>query len=153
MKLTAAFVKEQSMNRFGMGLLFGAAGALASLAGAWADDTPSPPRTCVIMRSIHRWTDLDDKTALIESASRRYKITFWGSCHEMSLSIFARVERSPSAGLCLERGDVLVFNEGLPSPIGPARERAHPAFEERCIIDSIEALPDKPEAADQPTSH
>jgi hypothetical protein len=98
----------------------------------WADDRPAQSQ-CIIIRSIDNWTDLDDRTVILEtSPTHHYRVTFAVPCREMSRAAFVRVAGSRS--MCLRRGDVLVFGDALPI-------RGQRWLSERCIIDSIERVP------------
>jgi len=114
-------------NPFGVMLI--AASVLALAGPAPADDTPQKPRSsCAFVSQIDNFKEIDDHSAIIEtSPNRRYKVTFFNSCREMRWAIFARVEARP--GICLSKGDAIIVGRN--------------GFQDRCMIDSIEALPPK----------
>ncbi len=92
---------------------------------------PAPANSCVVVRTIHGWTSIDQQTiSLRTSPQKSYKVTFYGPCREANWGFAARVE---NFGMCLRAGDVLIFKVG--SPWG-----RRGGFEERCVIKSIEAL-------------
>jgi hypothetical protein len=114
-------------------LLVRAACVLAAVlpATALADDTPTAA-SCVRTQSIDDWRPLDQRSIVVRtSPAKSYKVTFFNSCREMKWALFARVESRP--GICLSRGDKIVVGRH--------------GFADRCIIDKIEALPPKGEAA------
>ena len=118
--------------------MLAAASVLALAAPALADDTPKKPRSsCAFVSQIDNFKEIDDYSAIIEtSPNRKYKVTFFNSCREMRWAIFARVDARP--GICLGKGDAIIVGRN--------------GFQQRCIIDSIEALPPKVKAtpASQP---
>jgi hypothetical protein len=104
-----------------------AAPAVAEQQVAASKGTP-----CPFVRQIYNFKDVDDRTAIFWTSPRRaYKVTFFNSCRELKWAIFARVEARP--GICLSRGDRIVVGRH--------------GFREHCIVDRIEALPPKGEAA------
>lgn len=111
-----------------LGATLAAASILALAGPALADDKPQTPKSsCAFVRQIDSFKEVDDHTAIIEtSPNKRFKVTFFNSCRELRRAIFARVD---SGGVCLRKGDwIIVGRQG---------------FEERCIIETIEALPPK----------
>jgi hypothetical protein len=112
-------------NPFGATLVV--ASILALAGPALADDKPQKPRSsCAFVSQIDSFKEIDDHTAIIQtSPNRRFKVTFFNSCRELRRAIFARVD----GGICLRKGDwIIVGRRG---------------FEERCMIESVEALPPK----------
>jgi hypothetical protein len=92
-----------------------------------ADEAGQSATPCVFVSQIDHFQYVDDKSAILEtSPDKRFKVTFFNSCRELRWAIFARVEARP--GICLAKGDKIVVG------------RVH-GIEERCIIDSIEAMP------------
>ena len=130
------------MGLVGLGIIAG----LAAQSTALADDTSYKPNSCIIVRAIHNWTDVDERTAILETGpGQRYRVTFWAPCREMRNSAFARLERTGS--MCLSRGDVVVFGEDPPM----AFQRT--GISERCVIDSIEKLPPRVRGAPEGSSY
>ena len=115
-----------------MGVMFAAGSVLAFAAPILADDAPQKPRSsCAFVSQIDNFKEIDDYSAIIStSPNRRYKVTFFNSCREMRWAIFARVEARP--GICLSKGDAIIVGRH--------------GFRDRCVIDSIEALPPKARA-------
>jgi hypothetical protein len=108
------------------------AGALALAAGALpasADESSQAPKApCAFVGQIDNFKEIDDFSAIIEtSPNRRYKVTFLNSCRQMRWALFARVEARP--GICLSEGDQIVVGR-----LG---------FADRCMIETVEALPAK----------
>ncbi len=115
--------------RHSVGAMLAATSILALAGPALAEDAPQKPRSsCAFVSQIDDFKELDDYSAIIStSPSRRYKVTFFNSCREMRWAIFARVDARP--GICLSKGDAIVVGRH--------------GFQDRCVIDSIEALPPK----------
>ena len=115
--------------RNSFGTAFAAASVLTLAGPALADDTPQKPRSsCAFVSQIDNFKEIDDYSAIIStSPNRRYKVTFFNRCREMRWAIFARVEARP--GICLSKGDAIIVGRN--------------GFQDRCLIDSIEALPPK----------
>ena len=112
-------------------LLVAAVAACALIGPASADnETPAPRRSCAFVDRIYNFTEVDDRTAIVQtSPSQSYRVTFFNSCREMRWAISARVEARP--GICLSPGDKMIFgHRGF-------------GFEDRCIISSVEPLPRK----------
>jgi Family of unknown function (DUF6491) len=108
--------------------------SLLAISGSALADRPAeddrardkPRSSCAFVSQINNFKEVDDRTVIIEtSPNRRYRVTFFDRCREMRWAIFARVESRP--GVCLSKGDVLVFGRG--------------DISERCMIESVEALP------------
>jgi Family of unknown function (DUF6491) len=114
-------------NPLGAALI--AASVLVLVGPAAADDPAKKARSsCAFVSQIDNFKEVDDHTAIIEtSPNRRFKVTFFNSCRELRWAIFARVESRP--GVCLNKGDAIVVGRH--------------GFQERCIIETIEALPPK----------
>jgi Family of unknown function (DUF6491) len=92
-----------------------------------AEEPAKPSTPCVFVSQIDHFQYVDDKSAILEtSPNKRFKVTFFSACRELRWAIFARVEARP--GICLAKGDKIVVG------------RTH-GIEERCVIDSIEAMP------------
>ena len=110
------------------------AAILVVIAGpSFAEDPQYPATPCAFVDQIDNFQYLDEKSAILEtSPSKRFKVTFFNTCRELRWAIFARVEARP--GICLAKGDKIIVG------------RDHGAAE-RCIIDSIEALPPKIQAS------
>ena len=93
---------------------------------------------CVMLRTINGWSRIDDRTLMLRSVGRRYRVQFDAPCYEANWAFGARVDHP---GLCLRPGDTLIF-EIDSSPIGPrSHRRGHRGFEERCLVRTIERLP------------
>jgi hypothetical protein len=93
---------------------------------------------CVILRTISGWSRIDDRTLLLRSVGRRYRVQFDAPCYEANWAFGARVDHP---GICLRPGDTLIFDIDS-SPMAPrSHRRVHQGFEERCIVRSIERLP------------
>lgn len=85
-------------------------------------------RPCAFVKQINNFTAVDDRTAIIETSPwRRYKVTFFNTCRELKWAWSIRIDARP--GICLTPGDTLIVGrDGIP---------------ERCVIQTIEALPPK----------
>lgn len=121
---------------------------LAMNAGAaLAADEPAKPSACAQVRSIDQWAVIDDRTAMIWTAgNRRFKVTFTTSCRDMKHAHFAEIARKASSGLCLSPGDDIVFGRKHPK-----MRNDEPQEEQRCMIKTIEPMPD--EAPTAPANH
>jgi len=122
------------------------AGAFLACGTAIADDAEPAPQgeasSCVNARSIRGWSRIDDRTLVLRSASRKYRVSLVNICREADWAFAARVDHY---GMCLRPGDALIFgHDGHPLgarwPHWGARwpERG---FEQRCYISAIELLP------------
>lgn len=107
-------------------------------------DTPKPTSEqdnetqCVMLRTINGWSRIDDRTLLLRSAGRKYKVHFDTPCYEANWAFAARVDHP---GICLRPGDMMIFEIDA-SPMGPGiHHRQRRGFEERCLIRSIERVP------------
>ena len=119
-------------------LFAGGAMFLPALAGDESQSKPDASTQCVMLRTISGWSRIDDRTLLLRSVGRRYRVQFDAPCYEANWAFGARVDHP---GVCLSPGDTLIF-EIDSSPIGPrSHRRGHRGFEERCIVRSIERLP------------
>lgn len=124
--------------------LLAALSLTAVVAPVRANDTApaADKHTCLIARTISSWSSLDDRTLLIRAGARKYRVTFFNSCRE---SRWAWTARSDHFGMCVRAGDTLTFSTD-PHPLGSSWPHwrwdwpGH-GFEERCHIQSIEALP------------
>jgi len=115
------------MSKFARFFLTGMT-ALALAGPALADTPPTPKNSCVFVDQIYNFKEIDDYSAIIQtSPSRSYKVTFFNSCREMRWALFARVEARP--GICLSKGDKIIVGRN--------------GFGDRCVIDTVEALPPK----------
>lgn len=118
----------------------------ASASAGLAADEPTKP-SCATVRSIDQWGVIDDKTAIIwTSGNRRFKVTFTTSCRDMKHAHFAEISRKASSGLCLSPGDDIVFGRKHPK-----MRNDEPQEEQRCMIKTIEPMPD--EAPPAPANH
>jgi len=117
-----------------------AGAVLAVNAGAaLAADEPAKPSNCAQVRSIDQWGVIDDKTAIIwTTGNRRFKVTFTTSCRDMKHANFAEIARKASSGLCLSPGDDIVFGRKH-----PRMRNDEPQEEQRCMIKTIEPMPDE----------
>ena len=117
-------------------IVISAIGLGLSTAAALADDADkSTPSSCAFVKTIDRWEPIDDENVyLYTSPNRKYKVTFMGKCREMKWALFARLETRPSGGMCLSVADTIIFGHGA---VGNRRS----AFEERCVIKAVEAVP------------
>lgn len=107
------------------GATVAAAAATMAVLPAAADNPQARP-ACALVSQIDNFKEIDDYSAIIESSpSRRYKVTFMNSCREMRWAQFARIEARP--GGCLGKGDKIVVGRH--------------GFYDRCVINTIEALP------------
>jgi hypothetical protein len=114
---------------------------------ALAADEPVKPSTCAQVRSIDQWAVIDDRTAIIWTAdNRRFKVTFTTSCRDMKHAHFAEIARKASSGLCLSPGDDIVFGRKHPK-----MRNDEPQEEQRCMIKTIEPMPEETPAA--PANH
>ncbi len=115
----------------------------ASASDRPADATPPNESPCLIARQITSWSQLDDQTVVVRSGSRKFKVTFVGSCRQAKWAEAARVD---NFGLCLRPGDVMTFSMWDGHPIGPhwphwgARSSVN-GFNERCLVNSVTLLP------------
>lgn len=119
-----------------------ACAALALGVGAGlAAEEPAKQSSCVQARSIHQWDVIDDRTAYIyTSPTRKFKVTFVGTCRDMKYAHFAEIERRASSGICLAPGDEIVFSRRHP------RLRSDEPYEaQHCMIKSVEAVPHEDE--------
>jgi hypothetical protein len=100
----------------------------ATITPSIAADEPKHSTTpCLFVSQIDHFQYVDDKTAILEtSPNKRFRVTFFSTCREMRWAVFARVEAR--SGICLAKGDKIVAGHGL-------------GGEERCMIETIEALP------------
>ena len=93
---------------------------------------------CVMLRTINGWSRIDDRTLLLRSTGRRYKVTFDTPCYEANWAFSARVDHE---GVCLHPGDMMIFEIDA-APMAPSwHHRQRRGFEERCLIKSIERVP------------
>jgi hypothetical protein len=101
----------------------------AIVQASWAAEDKPTSSPCALVSQIDHFQYLDDRTALLEvSPNKTYRVTFFNPCRELKWAIFARIEARP--GICLAKGDKIVVR------------RDH-GIEERCIVDTIEAMPAK----------
>jgi hypothetical protein len=121
-----------------------ACAVLAANAGvASAADEPAKPSSCAQVRSIDQWDVIDDRTAIIwTTGNRRFKVTFTTSCRDMKHAHFAEISRRASSGLCLSPGDDIVFGRKHPK-----MRNDTPQEEQRCMVKSIEPMPEEAPAA------
>jgi len=122
-------------------LLSGVSIALGLSATAAADETPASS-SCARTQSIYDWTPVDTSTIIVRtSPSRGYKVTFAGPCYHMKWSVLARVDTRPTTmAVCLARGDVILFGRGPRRPDNSFEQ------EERCVVNSVEAIEPADEA-------
>jgi hypothetical protein len=114
-----------------------------SVSAALAADEPVKPSTCAQVRSIDQWSVIDNRTAIIwTTGNRRFKVTFTTSCSDMKDANFAEIARRASSGLCLSPGDDIVFGRKHPK-----MRNDTPQEEQRCMIKTIEPMPDEAPAA------
>lgn len=119
-----------------------------SSSATFAAEEAAKPSDCAFVRSIDRWSHIDDETALIWTSPRRkFKVTFNGACRDLKWAIFARLDTRPGTNICLSPGDTLIFGRGA---LFPSKRWE---FEERCMIRTIEGVPLESDAppADKPT--
>jgi len=128
-----------------------ACAAALSSSPALATEEGAKPSNCAFVRSIDRWSEIDDESAFIWTSPRRkFRVTFNGACRELKWAIFARLDTRPGTQVCLSPGDTLIFGRGA---LFPSKRWE---FEERCMIRTIEGVPmedDAPVAppTDKPT--
>lgn len=117
-------------------IVLGGVALMLSAGVVLAADAPSKPSSCAFVRSIDRWTPIDDTHAYIYTSPRRkFKVTFFAPCRELKWALFARIDTRRSSAVCLSVGDTLVFGRGGLMPSN------HWEHEERCTITAIEAVP------------
>lgn len=92
---------------------------------------PLKPAGCVWSRRIRDWSPVDDRTMVVREGSRRFLVTFSGSCRDSRYEYGMGVDTRYSS--CLRAGDRVTFG----SPFGYGYGRmAMP-----CYIKKIEELP------------
>ena len=100
--------------------------ALVMVGSAASEEPQSNSRPCAFVNQIDNFKAIDERTAIIEtSPSRRFKVTFFSTCRELKWAWSIRIDARP--GICLSPGDALIVGRD--------------SFTERCIIQTIEALP------------
>lgn len=118
-------------------LLSGSAVFLTATADDDSKPKPDTSTQCVMLRTISGWSRIDDRTLLLRSAGRRYRVQFDAPCYEANWAFGARVDHP---GICLRPGDTLIFDIDS-SPVGPRwGHRDHRGFEERCFVKLIERV-------------
>lgn len=131
------------MNKFVLMMTFA---ALTLGAGPIAAQTTPPAenaQACLVARQISSWSQLDDSTVVMRSGSRKFKVTFVGTCRQAKWAYAAHVD---NFGICLRPGDRISFSSPFGDPIGPHWPHWGPrwpsdGFEQRCMVQSISLLP------------
>ncbi|MFN9357014.1 MAG: hypothetical protein ACK55V_11540 [Alphaproteobacteria bacterium] len=141
------------MNKLAILIATLAFGGSAALADAREPTVPAQAGdaaardACLFARQISSWSQLDERTVVMRSGSRKFRVTFVGTCRQAKWAEVAQVD---NLGLCVRPGDVITFSSSYGHPIGPhwphwgphwgPRWRAD-GFDQRCMIDSVSLLP------------
>lgn len=92
---------------------------------------PLKPAGCVWTRTIRDWSHVDDRTMIVREGSKRYLVTFNGTCRDSRWEYGMAVDSR--YGSCLREGDRVTFG----SPFGYTRG----PMPFPCYIKKIEELP------------
>lgn len=100
---------------------------------ASADDKPAAQTSCARIQSIDDWRPVDNRTIVVQSSGKSFKVTFSSPCPHMKWSVLARVDtRATTSTACLSHGDVILFGRG------PRRADNSFEQEERCAVKEVE---------------
>jgi len=120
--------------RRALSVCYAALSAVVCAATAFAGDESAKPSDCAMMRTIDRWSVIDDRTVIIETpAGRQYKVTFTGTCPDLKRAVVIHVKTRASSGVCVAPGDSFVFSH----TVFPSRV---PGNEDSCMIKSVEGV-------------
>lgn len=84
---------------------------------------------CAFRRAINGFSVIDDEHFVLEAGSRDFLVTLSPGCHTLNFEMAIAIKSTPSAGICVERGDRVILDNHF-----------------TCWIREIEAVEDKKEA-------